>query len=162
MNDNVAGGEKAADAMIEEIKRRNGGSVPEGVIIEIIGAIGDSFSDDICKGFHNVVDAYPQLTMATGEAKWSAQGAFEVTADMITRYGDQVIGVFAYTPDLMGLGVVNAIKNAGYDPKDLVSAGVCMGPEGRDLIKAGEFYAIVNQPCLAMGELAVQYLYDTI
>ena len=35
-----------------------------------------------------------------------------------------------------------------------------MGPEGRDLIKSGEFHAIVAQPCMAMGELAVQYLYD--
>lgn len=162
MNDNVAGGEKAAQAMVDEIKRRNAGKVPEGVIIEIIGAVGDSFSDDIGKGFHKVIDKYPQLKMATGEAKWSADGAFQVTADMITRYGKKVIGVFAYTPDLMGLGVVNAIKNAGYDPKDFVSAGVCMGPEGRDLIKAGQFHAIVNQPCLAMGELSVQYLYDIL
>lgn len=162
MNDNVAGGEKAAAAMVEELKRRNGGQVPEGVIIEILGAIGDSFSDDIGKGFHKIVDNYPQLTMATGEAKWSAQGAFDVTADMITRYGDEVLGVFAYTPDLMGLGVVNAIKNAGYDPREYVNAGVCMGPEGRDLIKSGEFFAIVNQPCMAMGELAVQYLYDKV
>ena len=162
MNDNVAGGEKAAQAMIDELKRRNGGKVPKGVIIEIIGAIGDSFSDDIGKGFHKVVDKYSQLKMATGEAKWSASGAFNVTADMLARFEKEVIGVFAYTPDLMGPGVVNAIKNAGYNPKDIVSVGVCMGPEGRDLIKSGEFHAIVNQPCLAMGELAVQYLYDSV
>jgi len=78
------------------------------------------------------------------------------------RHEEEVVGVFVYTPDVMGSGAVNAIENMGYKPSNYAMTGVCMGPEGLDLIKKGKYSAIVGQPCLSQGRFAVQYLYDHI
>lgn len=162
MNDNVVAGRRAGEVFIDDLKKKHGGKVPKGVVIEITGALGDVFSHDIGKGFHAAVDQYKQLTFAQGEGKWDNSITFERVSDLLMRHEDEVVGVFVYTPDVMGSGAVNAIENMGYKPSKYAMTGVCMGPEGLDLIKKGKYSAIVGQPCLSQGRFAVQYLYDHI
>jgi len=151
---------KAAEAFIQGIKDRNGGEVPEGVVLEITGSLEDMFTHACTRGFRSVVDQYPQLTVVQGEGKWNNDDANKRTTDLITRYGDKIKGIYVQTPDIMGTGVVTAIEAAGLDPKDYGITGICMGPEGMQLIKEGKVLAIVEQPALDSAELAVQYLYD--
>lgn len=151
---------KAAEAFVEGIKERNGGKVPEGVVIEIMGSLKDMFTMACTKGFHSVMEKYPQLKIAQGEGNWNNNDAYERTSDLLTRYGDKVLGIYVHTPDIMGPGTVSAIEAAGLDPKDYGICGICMGPEGLQLIKEGKVRAIVEQPALSSAELAVQYLYD--
>ncbi|NPV73221.1 MAG: sugar ABC transporter substrate-binding protein [Pelotomaculum sp.] len=151
---------KAAEAFIKGIKDRNNGEVPKGVVIEITGAVEDMFAQACSKGFHAVVDRYPQLTVVQGEGKWNNEDSHKRTSDLLTRYGKEVKGIYVHTPDIMGPGVVSAIEAAGLNPKDFGITGICMGPEGLQLIKEGKILAIVEQPALDSAELAVQYLYD--
>jgi ribose transport system substrate-binding protein len=162
MNDNITASRRATEVLIDELKKRHGGKVPKGVVIEIAGALGDCFSQDIGKGFHDVIDKYPQLKCVMGEGKWDNQVTFERVSDLLVRWGDEVVAIYVYTPDVMGTGAVNAVESADYDPKKFVMTGVCMGPEGLALIKEGKYLAITAQPCLTMGRLAVQYLYDIV
>jgi len=152
---------KAAESFVGAIKKKYG-EVPEGVVIEITGALGDAFTNECAKGFHAVVDQYKQLTVAQGEGKWNNIDSFERTSDLLMRYGDKVVGIYVHTPDIMAPGVVQAIDQAGLNPADYNITGICMGPEGRDLIKDGKAQAIVAQPAMSSAELAVQYLYDLI
>jgi len=151
---------KAAEAFIQGIKDRNGGTVPEGVVLEITGSLEDMFTHACTKGFRSVVDQYPQLTVVQGEGKWNNDDANKRTADLITRYGKEIKGIYVHTPDIMGTGVVSAIEAAGLDPRDYGITGICMGPEGLHLIKEGKVLAIVEQPAYDSAALAVQYLYD--
>ncbi|MEW6663062.1 MAG: sugar ABC transporter substrate-binding protein [Bacillota bacterium] len=112
------------------------------------------------KGFHSVVDQYPQLTVVQGDGKWNNVDSHERTSDLLTRHGKEVLGIYVHTPDIMGPGVVTAIEAAGLDPKNYGITGICMGPEGLDLIEQGKILAIVGQPALESAELAVQYLYN--
>jgi ribose transport system substrate-binding protein len=150
---------QAAEVFIDGIRKKHG-KVPEGVVIEITGALGDAFTNECAAGFHSVVDQYKQLTVVQGEGKWDNINSFERTSDLLMRHRGKVVGIYVHTPDIMAPGVVQAIEQAGLNPADYSITGICMGPEGRDLIKEGKAYAIIGQPALESAELAVQYLVD--
>lgn len=160
--DIVESSKKAAEYFLKGIKENHGGKIPEGVVIEITGALGDAFTNECTEGFHSVIDKYQQLTVVQGEGKWNNIDSFERTSDLLMRHKGKVVGIYVQTPDIMAPGVVRAIEQAGYDPARYSITGICMGPEGRDLIKAGKVHAIVGQPALIAGELSVQYLYDLL
>lgn len=151
---------KAGEAFIQGIKDRNGGVVPSGVVIEITGALEDMFTQSCSKGLHAVTDQYPQLKVVQGEGNWNDVDSHERTSDLLTRYGKEVLGVYVQTPDIMGPGAVSAIEAAGLNPKDYGICGICIGPEGLDLINQGKALAIVEQPAYDSAQMAVQYLYD--
>jgi ribose transport system substrate-binding protein len=160
--DIVESSKKAAEVFLKGIKEKHGGKIPTGVVIEITGALGDAFTNECTQGFHSVIDKYKQLTVVQGEGKWDNMVSFERTSDLLMRHKEKVVGIYVHTPDIMAPGVVRAIEQAGLKPSNYSIAGICMGPEGRDLIKAGKIYAIVGQPALEAGELSVQYLYDLL
>lgn len=153
---------EAAEVFVQGIKDRNNGEVPAGVVIEITGSLEDMFAQACTSGFMSVVGQYPQLTVVQGEGKWNNVDANERASDLLTRYGDDVLGIYVHTPDIMGPGVVSAIESAGRDARNYGITGICMGPEGLELIKEGKILAIVGQPALESAELAVEYLYNII
>ena len=151
---------RAAEVFVDGIKARNGGEVPEGVVIEITGSIEDMFTQACMKGFASVINQYPQLTVAQAEGHWNNDDSHKSTSDLLTRHGAKVLGVYVQTPDIMGPGAVSAIEAAGLDPADYGITGICMGPEGLYLIEEGKILAIVAQPAMDSAELAVEYLYN--
>jgi ribose transport system substrate-binding protein len=150
---------KAAELFVAKLKEKHGAD-PKGVVIEITGALGDAFTNECTAGFHSVIDAYKGIQVAQGEGKWDNDASFQRTTELLTKYGKKVIGIYVHTPDIMGTGTVKAVEQAKLKPADYFITGICMGPEGRDLIKEGKIYAIVNQPALDAATLAVQYLWD--
>lgn len=159
--DLVKASEKAAQAMIDGLKEKNGGEVPTGTVLEVWGAIVDTFAKDCDQGFKNIVNQYPQLTIVEGEGKWENDTAYTVTANMLTKVGDDVVAVYCHTPDCQAAGVISAIENAGKDPKDLFVSGICIGTEGVELIKQGKLYCAVEQPALDSALMAID-LFDKI
>jgi ribose transport system substrate-binding protein len=153
---------KAGEYFIKGLKEKHNGEVPEGVVIEITGALGDAFTNECTAGFHSVVDQYKQLTVVQGEGKWDNINSFSRTSDLLTRHRGKVVGIYVHTPDIMGPGVVQAVEKANLNPADFFISGICMGPEGRDLIKEGKIYCIVQQPALSSAEIGIQLLYDII
>jgi ribose transport system substrate-binding protein len=161
-NDIKDASKKATEYMVQELKDRNEGKVPTGIIIEVLGDLTSSFAGECTAGFHSVIDEYKEFKIVQGTANWSNDESFKLVADYLTRFGKEVIGVYVHTPDVMGTGAINAVKQAGIDPKKIVSAGFCLGPEGVDLIKKGEFTAIGEQQIYTAGEMAVELLYKMI
>ncbi|MBQ6636003.1 MAG: sugar ABC transporter substrate-binding protein [Lachnospiraceae bacterium] len=151
---------KAATQMIEGIKEAHGGEVPEGVLIEITGAQVDMYTADCHEGLMSVLDQYPQLEVKQGEGKWENEEAYARTSDLLSRYGDKVVGIYVHTPDIMGSGVVSAVENAGLNPADYFISGICIGKEGIGLLQEGKLYAVVEQPALDAAILAVEYIHD--
>ena len=153
---------KAAELFVEGIKNRNGGTVPAGVVLEILGDKADMFSHACTEGFNSVLAGYPQLEIAQGEGKWNNTDSHAVVSDLLTRFGNRVLGIYVQTPDIMGPGAVAAIEAAGLDAADFGIAGICIGPEGIDLIKKGKMLGAVAQPAYDAAALAVQYLVDKL
>lgn len=157
-NDIIDSSRKAAAQMIQGIKDANNGEVPEGVIIEITGALVDMYTTECHEGFASVIDQYPQLTVVQGEGHWNNDDSYSRTADLLTRHGDDVLGIYVHTPDIMGSGVVAAVEAAGLDPADYFISGICIGVEGLHLLKEGKLYAVVEQPALDIITMAVEYM----
>ncbi len=152
---------KASRLLIDGIKERNNGEVPEGYVIEMVGDLRDMFATSACEGFAEVMQQYPQVKVVQGEGMWNNIDSHDRTSDLLTRLtGENVLGVYCQTPDVMGSGVVSAIESHGLNPKDFGITGICIAPEGLELIKSGKVYGVVEQPILISAELAVQYLYD--
>ena len=159
-NDIVESSAKAAAQMIEGIKEAHGGEVPEGVIIEITGALVDMYTTDCHNGMMSVLEQYPQLTIAQGEGNWNNDDSYARASDLLNLHGDKVLGIYVHTPDIMGSGVVNAVENAGLNPADYFISGICIGKEGIGLLQEGKLYAVVEQPALDAAILAVEYIHD--
>ena len=153
---------RAAEVMVQELKNRHNGTVPTGIVIEVMGELIEGFASECSKGFHSVIDQYKEITVVQGDGQWNNDDAFRIVSDYITRFGDQVVAVYVHTPDCMGIGSINAIKAAGMDPKKIVTAGICIGPEALELLKKGEFTTIVEQPMDISAEMAVELLYKII
>ncbi len=153
---------RAAELFMEGIKSRNNGEIPEGVVLEILGDKADMFSHACTEGFNSVLSKYPQLTIAQGEGKWNNTDAHAVTSDLLTRFGSKIVGIYVQTPDIMGPGVVAAIEAAGLDAVDYGISGICIGPEGIDLIKKGKMLGAVAQPAYDSAALAVKFLVDKL
>jgi ribose transport system substrate-binding protein len=153
---------KAARLFIEGIRQRGGGTVPEGVVIEIIGDSADMFTRACTEGFDSVVKAYPQLQVVQGEGKWNNTDSHAKASDLLTRYGKKVLGIYVQTPDLMAAGVVSAIEAAGLEAGDFGICGICIGPEGIELIKQKKVLGIVEQPAYDSAYMTVGYLFDKL
>ncbi|MDR2529396.1 MAG: sugar ABC transporter substrate-binding protein [Synergistaceae bacterium] len=153
---------KAAELFIEGIKQRNGAQVPEGIVVEIIGDSADMFAVACTKGFNSVLKNYPQLQIVQGEGKWNNTDSHAKASDLITRYGTKIKGIYVQTPDLMAAGVVSAIEAAGLKAEDFSICGICIGPEGIELIKQKKVLGIVEQPAYDSAVMAVDYLVDTL
>ena len=153
---------RAAEQFIEGIKDRHDGEVPEGTVIEITGDIRDMFTQAASDGFRSVVGEYDQLEIAQGEGNWNNIDAQQRTSDLLTRHGDDVLGVYVQTPDIMGPGAVEAILGAGEDPADYGITGIWMGPEGIELINEGHVEGIVAMPAYVPAKMAIYLLNDII
>ncbi|MBR2782917.1 MAG: sugar ABC transporter substrate-binding protein [Firmicutes bacterium] len=151
---------KAAEQMIEGIKGAHGGEVPAGKIIEITGSLVDMFTTECHEGFMSVIEQYPQLEVVQGEGHWNNDDSYSRTADLLTAHGDDVVGIYVHTPDIMGSGTVAAVEAAGLNPADYFISGICIGMEGRDLLQQGKLYAVVEQPALDSAIMAVRYMGD--
>ena len=150
----------AAEAFVQGIKDRNGGKVPTGVVIYIQAPPQDMFTRACNDGALPVLKQYPQLKLAIYDGQWNNETTNQRVTDAMTRYGDQVVGVYVITPDIMATGAVEAIKSAGKDPKDYGICGICIGPEGLALLQDGSALQIAEQPAYASAVLAVDYLTD--
>ena len=152
----------AAEAFIDGIRDRNNGEVPEGVVIEITGDVRDMYTRAANEGFMSVIEEYPQLEVSQGDGQWNNIDAHDRTSDLLTRHGDDVLGIYVQTPDIMGPGVVEAITAANRNPAEYGITGTWMGPEGQELVRNGEVRGIVAMPAYEPARMAVELLYDLV
>ena len=157
-NDIVESSERAAAQMIEGIKEKHNGEVPEGTIIEITGALVDMYTTDCHTGFEKVISQYPQLTVVQGEGNWNNDDSYNRCSDLLTAHEEDCVGIYVHTPDIMGSGVVSAVEAHNLNPADYCISGICIGMEGIELIKQGKLYCVVEQPALQAAEMAVEYI----
>jgi ribose transport system substrate-binding protein len=82
-------------------------------------------------------DSYPNITILDSQtAEWNREKAQTVMETFLTRYGDDIDGVYAFD-DGMGLGVISALQAEGKQPGDVKVVTCNLFGEGWDAIKAG-------------------------
>lgn len=85
----------------------------KGAYVEILGYVGDNNTHNRSRGFHEVVDAYPELKMVDQQAAdFDRAKALEVMETLLQKHGDGLAAVFCGN-DAMAMGAYQALAAAG-------------------------------------------------
>jgi erythritol transport system substrate-binding protein len=146
VSNNYQGATLAAEELVRLMGER-------GEYIELVGKESDTNADVRSRGFHDVLDKFPDLKLAARQsANWSQTEAFQKMETMIQgRPG--IKGVIAGN-DTMALGAMAALKAA--DRKGVIVVGFDGSPDAIASIKAGDLKATVLQPAAQIARLAVE------
>ena len=82
----------------------------------------------------------------------------QLVSDWLTRFGDDLTGIFAADDSAQALGITEALKKAGREDIVVVAAG--NSKVGMDLVKSGNIYAMTYQTAEGDGALAVKTAAD--
>ena len=131
----------------------------KGDYIELVGRESDTNASVRSRGYHDVLDKYPDLKMVGRQsANWDQREAFQKTETMIQ--GNRGIkGVIAGN-DTMALGAMAALKAAGMS--QVIVVGFDGSPDAIASIKAKEIRATVLQPAAALARMAVDQAHRLI
>jgi erythritol transport system substrate-binding protein len=124
----------------------------QGEYAELLGRESDTNAQVRTKGFHAVLDRYPNLKRVSAQsANWSQSEAFQKTETMLQAHS-KIVGIVAGN-DTMALGAAAAVKSAGIHGLRIV--GFDGSPDAVEAIKAGDLEATALQPAVVIARLAV-------
>jgi erythritol transport system substrate-binding protein len=131
----------------------------KGEYFELVGRESDTNASVRSRGYHDVLDKYPDLKMVGRQsANWDQREAFQKTETMIQ--GNRGIkGVIAGN-DTMALGAMAALKAAGMS--QVIVVGFDGSPDAIASIRAKEMRATVLQPAAAIARTAVDQAHRLI
>jgi erythritol transport system substrate-binding protein len=152
----VSNNYQGAGLAAEEFVRLMGES---GSYVELVGKESDTNAGIRSRGFHDVIDKYPALTLAGRQsANWDQREAFQKVETLI-QANRRLKGVIAGN-DTMALGAMAALKAAGLS--GVIVVGFDGSPDAIASIKAGDIKATVLQPAAVIARLAVDQAHAII
>jgi erythritol transport system substrate-binding protein len=125
----------------------------KGDFVELVGKESDTNAGIRSKGYHDVIDGFPDLKMvARQSANWSQPEAKQ-KMETILQANPNIKGVISGN-DTMAMGAEAALLAAG--KKDVVVVGFDGSNDVRDSILKKEIKATVLQPAYREAQLAVE------
>ena len=120
---------------------------------ELIGKESDTNAGIRSKGYHDVIDQYPDLKLVASQtANWSQTEAYSVMESML-QANPGIKGVISGN-DTMAMGAWAALEAAGRT--DVIVVGFDGSNDVRDSILKGGIKATVLQPAYAQAQMAVE------
>lgn len=145
--DNDQGAQVVAAEFVRAIEPRGG------EYAELLGRESDTNAQVRTKGFHAVLDKYPNLVrIAAQSANWSQSEAFQKTETILQAHGN-IRGIIAGN-DTMALGALAAVKSAARN--DIVVTGFDGSPDAIAAIRTGQLRATTLQPAVVIAREAVE------
>jgi erythritol transport system substrate-binding protein len=124
----------------------------KGNYAELVGKESDTNAGIRSKGYHDVIDQYPDLkSVARQSANWDQTEAYSKT-EAILQANPGIKGIISGN-DTMAMGASAALQAAGR--KDVIVVGFDGSNDVRDAINAGKIAATVLQPAFDIAQLAV-------
>jgi erythritol transport system substrate-binding protein len=125
----------------------------KGNYVELVGKESDTNAGIRSKGYHDIIDDYPEMKMvARQSANWSQPEAYS-KMESILQANPNIKGVISGN-DTMAMGAWAALAAAGR--KDVIVVGFDGSNDVRDSIKSGGIKATVLQPAYRQAEIAVE------
>jgi ribose transport system substrate-binding protein len=157
--DGISSGKEIANILFKAI----GGS---GGIVALGGQISNTAAIERKKGLDEALAANPEIELLDFQvANWKSTEAFDLTGNLLTRFGDQVKGIWAANDD-MGVGALEALRAEGLEGQVPV-VGIDGIKTAVDAVRSGEFAAtITSDPFwqggigLAIGLAALMKKFD--
>ncbi|WP_347861966.1 D-ribose ABC transporter substrate-binding protein [Salimicrobium sp. PL1-032A] len=145
-SDNVAGGEMAAEFIVEEVGE-------EADVVELEGIPGASATRERGKGFHNIVDEKEGLEIVASQAANFNRSEGLTVMENIIQGTDSIDVVFAHN-DEMALGAVEALE-AQSMLDSVTVVGFDAIEDARTAVSEGRMDATVAQQPDLIGEEAI-------
>jgi erythritol transport system substrate-binding protein len=146
VSNNYQGATLGAEEFVKRMKEK-------GKFAELVGKESDTNAGIRSKGYHDVIDQYPELKMVTRQsANWSQTEAYSKTESILQANPD-IKGIISGN-DTMAMGAQAALDAAGR--KDVIVVGFDGSNDVRDSIKAGKIAATVLQPAYREAQYAVE------
>ncbi|MFT4148815.1 MAG: D-ribose ABC transporter substrate-binding protein [Paracoccaceae bacterium] len=124
----------------------------KGDFAELLGKESDTNAGIRSKGYHDVIDQYPDMKMVAQQtANWSQTEAYTVMESML-QANPGIKGVISGN-DTMAMGAYAALEAAGRT--DVIVVGFDGSNDVRDSIAKGGIKATVLQPAYAQAQMAV-------
>ena len=124
----------------------------KGNYVELLGREADLNAGIRSKGYHDVIDEYPDMKMvAQQSANWSQTEGYS-KMETILQANPDIQGVICGN-DTMAMGAIAALHAA--NRKDVIVVGFDGSNDVRDSILSGGIKATVMQPAYAQAQLAV-------
>lgn len=146
-SDNVAGGEMAAEHLVELI----GG---EGNVVELQGIPGASAARERGEGFNNVISEEDSIEVVAQQTANFERGEGLNVFQNVLQSTDDIDGVFAHN-DEMVLGAIEAAESAGVID-DMVFVGFDAIDDAVAAVEEGTLDATVAQQPAEIGRLGVE------
>lgn len=146
-------GVKGAEQLMEALP--NGGKV-----VEIGGQASHIAQQLRHAGFTSTIEG-SNIEVLDYQAcqEWNTAQAMAIMEDFITKYGDQIEGVYCHW-DNGASGVIEAIKNADMDMIPIVAVDGCQA--GYDQVANGTQYASIATSYDIMGENLMKFVSDAL
>ncbi|OJF94396.1 D-ribose ABC transporter substrate-binding protein [Pararhizobium antarcticum] len=124
-----------------------------GSYVELLGREADLNAGIRSKGYHDIIDEYPEMKMvAQQSANWSQTEGYS-KMETILQANPDIKGVISGN-DTMAMGAIAALQAAGR--KDVIVVGFDGSNDVRDSITSGGIKATVLQPAYAQAQMAVE------
>jgi ribose transport system substrate-binding protein len=149
--DGVRYGEETANALIKAI----GGS---GGIVALGGILSNTPAIERKAGLQKALDANPNVKLLDLQvANWKSSEAFNIVGSWLTRFGDQIKGIWAANDD-MGTGALEALRAENLAGKIPITGidGIKLAVEA---VRAGEFAATVSWDPYWQGSMGLAIPY---
>lgn len=125
----------------------------KGNYVELLGREADLNAGIRSKGYHDIIDEYPDMKMvAQQSANWSQTEGYS-KMETILQANPDIQGVISGN-DTMAMGAIAALQAAGR--KDVIVVGFDGSNDVRDSITSGGIKATVLQPAYAQAQMAVE------
>lgn len=135
----------------------------KGNVVIVGGPAGVQVCADREAGFRDKLkEIAPDIKVLDSQpADWDAAKTISVTTSMLSKYGDDVDGIYTMA-DFMGIAAAKALTKAGKDPKEIPIVGTGFSISGHKAVKDRTLYGTVRQSATADGEYAVEYLVKSL
>lgn len=146
VSNNYQGATLGAEFFVEQMGEK-------GTYVELVGREADINAGIRSKGYHDVIDQYPDMKMVSRQsANWSQTEAFAKMQSILQANPD-IKGVISGN-DTMAMGAWAALKAASRT--DVILVGFDGSNDVRDSILEGGIKGTVLQPAYRQAEIAVE------
>ncbi len=113
----------------------------------------NGFNDAIAEAGYE--DKFNLLDLQPGD--WSPDKGQVLTENWLTQFGDELQMIYAHN-DCMGIGIANALQNAGLEPGKIVTNGCDGQTLAVQLVKDGWMLFTIFQSPMSDGELSMEVM----